>query len=158
MAQRELTNGEAMLHRQMTPFSEYKRRFNITDDLSSEERMKKLGGLFDILANCAQHYSDNLQPGAIERRITKDDGVPSSPEEMQTFLRQDAHTVKLMHDCIEEMRSNPLSRMNGTACEFARRSQILAEETIRLKTGKKALAGLLHPEKQSGSGQSLQVA
>lgn len=158
MAQRELTNGEGKPRRPMTPFSEYKRRYGITDSLSPEDQMKKLTGLFDMLANCAQHYSDNLQPGAIERRITKDEGVPSSPEEMETFLQQDAHTVKLMHDCIEAMRDNPLSKVNGTSCEFARRSQILAEETIRLKTGRKALAGLLHPEKQYGSGQSPRMA
>jgi hypothetical protein len=49
------------------------------------------------------------------------------------------------------------SKMNGASVEFQACSEIYLEQKERLKAGRKALAGLLHPEKTANSGFDLRM-
>lgn len=157
MAQKDPINGETVSRRHLTTYQEYLVQKNITDDLPPAERIKKVADLCRVFAAGAQHLSDNLQPGEIEKRVTYHEGVPCSIDAMQLMLEEDAHVVSLIGSCVKDMARFKESKMNGASVEFQACSEIYLEQKERLKAGRKALAGLLHPEKTANSGFDLRM-
>ena len=145
MAQSKPLNGEEIPRRKITTYQEYLAQKNITDDLPPSERIKKIADLCRVFEMGAKHLSDNLQPGEIERRIGRCEGVTSDLQEMIMFCTEDEHVVGLIESCVRDMGRFEECKMNGASVEFQACANILLEQKQRLETGKIALAGLLHP-------------
>jgi hypothetical protein len=151
MAQSRPLNGEETPRRCLTTYSEYLAQKNITEDLPAAERIARIAGLCRIFEMGANHLSENFQPGELEKRIGKHDGVPSSSDEMVRMFTEDEHVVDLIECCIKDMARFEESKVNGAALEFQVCSQILFEQKARLEAGRKALAGLLHADPVAGA-------
>jgi hypothetical protein len=143
MGMREPPSVEAKAPRRRTTFEEYLQKNNITPDLPPEERLARVATLCRIFLNGAQHLSENLQPGEIERRIDTLDGIPCTIDTMTAMLQENEHVVGLMERCVQDMDTNPLSKINGTSFVFAECSRICTEQRQKLETGRDALAAVL---------------
>lgn len=140
MAQKAPVNENASSSSPKYGFQHYKNMSGITDDLSPSEKLDRLHTLFKKLAAGTQAISDNLQPGELQRRLSKSNGQGVTPAQMKILLDENRHAIDLLRDCMLEM--SLCTDTNRTAA-LAECSEIFKKESARLKAGIRAFNTVL---------------
>lgn len=139
MAKQYSIDGASASGRARHSFQDFKLSFGITDDLPPAQKMEKLHELFDRLVGCSQAISDNLQPGELQHRLEGSANLG----DMKLLLDENAHAVRVLKDCVDEMRACIGSRSEAGAQILRECDARYDQETRRFRLGRKELTSVL---------------
>lgn len=136
--------GDGLRRRNPTPYEIYRLHAGITDDLTREDKLQKLGILFDRFAANATRQLDNCCNGEErDRRVRESRGQKFAELTDGAFARcalEASHSMDLLQRCVREMQENSQGVVNGTLAAFTERTNVFNGIQTRFEGGRQAIA------------------